>query len=46
MGTPAHSLPFRTDNKMYRIQTPQVRATDEDEGREIRTYSQTQTPDD
>ena len=22
MGTPAHSLPYRTDNKMYRIQTP------------------------
>jgi DNA-directed RNA polymerase I subunit RPA2 len=24
MGTPAHSLPHRTDNKMYRIQTPQA----------------------
>ena len=24
MGTPAHSLPYRTDNKMYRIQTPQA----------------------
>lgn len=23
MGTPTHSYPFRTDNKMYRIQTPQ-----------------------
>ena len=24
MGTPAHSLEYRTDNKMYRIQTPQA----------------------
>ena len=24
MGTPAHSLPHRTDNKMYRIQNPQA----------------------
>ncbi|KAF0691980.1 Aste57867_16886 [Aphanomyces stellatus] len=24
MGTPAHSIPYRTDNKMYRIQTPQA----------------------
>ncbi|CAK4078843.1 unnamed protein product [Aphanomyces euteiches] len=24
MGTPAHSIPFRADNKMYRIQTPQA----------------------
>ncbi|CAB4042485.1 DNA-directed RNA polymerase I subunit RPA2-like, partial [Paramuricea clavata] len=23
MGTPCHSLPFRGDNKLYRIQTPQ-----------------------
>lgn len=24
MGTPCHSLPHRTDNKMYRLQTPQA----------------------
>jgi len=24
MGTPCHSLPFRADNKMYKIQTPQA----------------------
>lgn len=24
MGTPAHSLPFRTDNKLYRLQNPQA----------------------
>jgi DNA-directed RNA polymerase I subunit RPA2 len=24
MGTPAHSIPYRCDNKMYRIQTPQA----------------------
>ena len=24
MGTPAHSLPYRPDNKMYRLQTPQA----------------------
>jgi len=24
MGTPAHSLPYRTDNKLYRLQTPQI----------------------
>lgn len=24
MGTPAHSLPYRADNKLYRIQTPQA----------------------
>lgn len=24
MGTPAHSLPHRTDNKLYRLQTPQA----------------------
>ena len=23
MGTPAHSLPFRSDNKLYRLQSPQ-----------------------
>eukprot|EP01135_Chromosphaera_perkinsii_P009911 Nk52_evm4s1967 gene=Nk52_evmTU4s1967 len=23
MGTPCHALPYRTDNKLYRIQTPQ-----------------------
>ena len=24
MGTPAHSLPYRNDNKLYRVQTPQA----------------------
>ena len=24
MGTPAHSLPYRPDNKLYRLQTPQA----------------------
>lgn len=24
MGTPCHSLPFRTDNKMYKLQNPQA----------------------
>jgi DNA-directed RNA polymerase I subunit RPA2 len=24
MGTPYHSLSYRTDNKMYRLQTPQA----------------------
>ena len=24
MGTPAHALEYRCDNKMYRIQTPQA----------------------
>lgn len=24
MGTPAHSLPYRADNKLYRLQTPQA----------------------
>lgn len=24
MGTPCHSLPYRTDNKLYRLQTPQA----------------------
>lgn len=24
MGTPSHSLPYRTDNKLYRLQTPQA----------------------
>ena len=24
MGTPAHSLPYRVDNKLYRLQTPQA----------------------
>ena len=24
MGTPAHSLPYRSDNKLYRLQTPQA----------------------
>ena len=24
MGTPAHALPYRTDNKLYRLQTPQA----------------------
>jgi DNA-directed RNA polymerase I subunit RPA2 len=24
MGTPAHSLPYRVDNKLYRLQNPQA----------------------
>jgi DNA-directed RNA polymerase I subunit RPA2 len=24
MGTPAHAMPYRTDNKMYKLQTPQA----------------------